>query len=48
MLIGGMTGAVTYEGGIGELMPLIEFCEQVHLSKQTAFGLGKVKMELLS
>ncbi len=48
MLMGGMTGSVTYEGPIDEYLPLIEFCEQVHLGKQTTFGLGKIKAELIS
>ena len=47
MLMGGMTGSVTYEGPIEEYLPLIEFCEQVHLGKQTTFGLGKIKTELV-
>ena len=45
MLMGGMVGSVTYEGKIGEYMPLIEFCSKVHLGKQTSFGLGKIKTE---
>ncbi len=45
MLMGGMTGSVTYEGGLGEYLPLIRFCENVHLGKQTTFGLGKIKAE---
>jgi CRISPR/Cas system endoribonuclease Cas6 (RAMP superfamily) len=45
MLMGGMVGAVTYEGNLGEYLPLIEFCEKVHLGKQTAFGLGKFEVE---
>ena len=47
MLMGGMAGSVTYEGSIGEFLPLFEFCEQVHLGKQTTFGLGKIRTELL-
>ncbi len=47
MLMGGMTGSVTYEGKISEYLPLIDFCEQVHLGKQTTFGLGKIKAEIL-
>ncbi len=46
MLMGGMAGAVTYEGDIGEYLPLFNFCEQVHLGKQTTFGLGKVGVEV--
>lgn len=48
MLMGGMTGSVTYKGNIGEFMPLIDFCSKTHLGKQTAFGLGKIKTELFS
>jgi len=46
MLMGGMVGSVIYEGKIGEYMPLIDFCSEVHLGKQTSFGLGKIKMEI--
>jgi len=45
MLMGGMTGSITYTGKIGEYMPLINFCTKVHLGKQTAFGLGKIKAD---
>lgn len=47
MLMGGMVGSVTYEGKIGEYMPLIEFCSEVHLGKQTSFGLGKIETEIV-
>lgn len=47
MLMGGMVGSVTYEGNIGEYMPLIDFCSEVHLGKQTSFGLGKIKAEIV-
>jgi len=46
MLMGGMIGSVTFEGKIGEYLPLIEFCSKVHLGKQTSFGLGKIKAEM--
>lgn len=42
MLMGGMVGEVTYAGDLGEFLPLLHFCEQVHLGKQTAFGLGRI------
>jgi len=48
MLMGGITGSVTYDGCIGEYLSLIDFCEQVHLGKQTTFGLGKIELELIS
>ncbi len=47
MLMGGMVGSVTYEGDMGEYMPLVEFCAEVHIGKQTSFGLGKIKAEML-
>jgi len=44
MLMGGMTGQVTYRGPLGEFLPLIRYAEQVHLGKATTFGLGKIKL----
>jgi len=44
MLMGGITGNVTYSGEIAEFLPLIRFCEKVHLGKQTSFGLGKIEI----
>lgn len=48
MLMGGITGSITYKGKIGEFMPLIDVCSNVHLGKQTSFGLGKFKVEKIS
>lgn len=48
MLMGGMTGSVIYGGDVGEFIPLIDFCAEVHVGKQTAFGLGKIRSELLT
>jgi len=47
MLMGGMMGSISYEGNISEFMPLIDFCARVHMGKQTAFGLGKIRTEPL-
>jgi len=47
MLLGGMLGSVTYEGKLGEFIPLIELCSKIHLGKQTSFGLGKIRVEIL-
>ena len=47
MLMGGMVGAITYEGELGEYLPLLEFCSEVHLGKQTSFGLGKFRWEIV-
>ncbi|MBW1798798.1 MAG: CRISPR system precrRNA processing endoribonuclease RAMP protein Cas6 [Deltaproteobacteria bacterium] len=44
MLMGGMVGRVTYSGNLAEFLPLIRFCEKVHIGKQTSFGLGKIEL----
>ncbi|MEA3223707.1 MAG: CRISPR system precrRNA processing endoribonuclease RAMP protein Cas6 [Thermodesulfobacteriota bacterium] len=44
MFMGGMTGEVTYAGDLTEFIPLLQFCEKVHLGKQTTFGLGRIKV----
>jgi hypothetical protein len=48
MMMGGLKGQITYAGCIEEFLPLIEFCEKVHLGKQTAFGLGHFSWEMES
>lgn len=47
MLMGGMLGTVTYAGDLREYIPLVDFCSEVHLGKQTSFGLGKFKAEIV-
>ncbi len=44
MLMGGLMGSITYTGDLTEFMPLLHLCETLHLGKQTAFGLGKIKI----
>ncbi|OGP82815.1 MAG: hypothetical protein A2V87_10495 [Deltaproteobacteria bacterium RBG_16_58_17] len=44
MLMGGMVGRAVYAGDLVEFLPLIRFCERVHLGKQTAFGLGRISI----
>jgi len=44
MQMGGLLGSVTYEGRLEEYMPMIAFCSEVHLGKQTAFGLGRFEV----
>jgi CRISPR/Cas system endoribonuclease Cas6 (RAMP superfamily) len=48
MLMGGMVGSVVYEGRLSAYLPLVEFCEKVHLGKQTTFGLGKIRTEIIT
>ncbi|PIP08439.1 MAG: hypothetical protein COX51_04395 [Syntrophobacteraceae bacterium CG23_combo_of_CG06-09_8_20_14_all_50_8] len=44
MLMGGLIGTVAYSGDLTEFIPLLHLCETLHLGKQTAFGLGKIKI----
>lgn len=44
MLMGGLIGKVAYCGDLTEFIPLLLLCETLHLGKQTAFGLGKIKI----
>jgi CRISPR-associated endoribonuclease Cas6 len=42
MLMGGMSGEITYHGAIGEYLPLLALARELHLGKQSAFGLGRI------
>jgi hypothetical protein len=45
MLIGGIKGSLTYQGGnLAEFLPLLRYCEVTHLGKQTTFGLGRIQV----
>lgn len=44
MLMGGLIGDISYQGELSEYLPLMKFCEKVHLGKQSAFGLGKIRV----
>lgn len=46
MLIGGLMGRMVYAGDqLEEFLPLLRYCEKIHLGKQTAFGLGRIRIE---
>ncbi|QLA19328.1 CRISPR system precrRNA processing endoribonuclease RAMP protein Cas6 [Desulfolutivibrio sulfoxidireducens] len=42
MLLGGIVGSITYADVPGEYIPLLSLARQVHLGKQTSFGLGRI------
>lgn len=44
MFMGGIVGEVSYSGDLTEFLPLLRFCEKVHIGKQTSFGLGKIEI----
>ena len=48
MDMGGLLGSIIYEGKLDEFMPLIHFCSKVHIGKQTTFGLGNIRCEIIN
>jgi hypothetical protein len=40
MLMGGMIGDITYRGAVNRHLPLLELARELHIGKQTSFGLG--------
>ncbi len=45
MNFGGVAGQAVYTGDLGEFMPILRYCEATHMGKQTAFGLGKIRLD---
>lgn len=43
--LSGLGGDVTYEGDLTEFLPILRYGEQVHIGKQTVFGLGRIRLE---
>lgn len=43
--LSGLMGEAIYEGGLTEFLPLLAYASQVHVGKQTLFGLGRIKIE---
>ena len=46
-LLGGLCGTLEVEGGLAPFLPLLRTAEVVHLGKETSFGLGKIRVEVL-
>jgi len=45
MRLGGMVGTIRYKGeNLGVFMSLLRYVEQVHLGKQTTFGLERLEI----
>ena len=44
MSLGGVVGAVSYEGALTEFMQLLRLGEYIHVGKGTSFGLGKYEI----
>ena len=46
MLMGGHVGTITFSGDIYPFLPLLELAQKLHIGKQTAFGLGKIRYSI--
>ena len=44
--LSGLMGTATYEGELAEFVPILRYASQVHIGKQTLFGLGEIRIEL--
>jgi len=48
MMMGGLIGSVTYKGSLAPYLPLLELCKNLHIGKQSSFGLGLFDYEPVS
>ncbi len=47
MNMGGIVGIVTYKGELNDFLPWLYIGEQVHIGKNTVFGLGKYRLTII-
>lgn len=48
MMMGGLVGTATYRGKLTPYLSLLELCRDLHIGKQSSFGLGLFDYELIS
>jgi hypothetical protein len=48
MMMGGLLGDVTYRGNITPYLPLLELCKELHIGKQSSFGLGMFDYRIIT
>uniref|UniRef100_UPI004056C24B CRISPR system precrRNA processing endoribonuclease RAMP protein Cas6 n=1 Tax=Candidatus Electrothrix sp. TaxID=2170559 RepID=UPI004056C24B len=44
--LAGLGGSIIYRGPLREFLPILTYCRQVNIGKQTAFGLGRISVHL--
>lgn len=42
--LSGLKGSICYKGNLQDFLPLLQYCEQANIGKQTIFGLGSIKV----
>ncbi len=42
--LGGLGGSIVYRGALDEFLPILRYCRQVNVGKQTVFGLGRLSV----
>ncbi len=45
MKLGGVQGSIMFKGDIAQFLPLLRYCEVMHIGKSTTFGLGMMRLE---
>jgi hypothetical protein len=43
--LSGLTGTIRYRGNLADFLPVLAYCEKVHVGKQTVFGLGRISVK---
>ena len=46
MILGGLQGEIKYKGNLAIFMPFLMVAKDLHLGKQTSFGLGKIDVKI--
>ena len=41
-----LMGRLAFQGNVAEFLPFFRYCERVNLGKQSAFGLGRIRVWL--
>lgn len=45
MQLGGLQGSIRYHGDLAAFLPFLTLAQEVHIGKQTSFGLGRIRFQ---